>query len=168
MAMSRDPKSKFQKKIIFPNSAFNIRKSYKISTRKTLYFRSYQPETSQGVENTLPPPPSAFRVKLDPAGRSVFQAASGTSLQANGTFHSTYQFGNNFYPQKTYVMDNLPHPVLLGQDFLSKYALSINFLTSHLTLGNSPNFIKGQHQNCFLNVIGFSHKKEASKIRFQS
>ena len=45
-------------------------------------------------------------VELDPAGRSAFQTSSGTPLQADGTFHSTYQFGNNFYPQKTYVMDS--------------------------------------------------------------
>ena len=62
MAMLRDLKSKFRKKIIFfPNSAFNIRKSYKLSSRKALYFRSYQPKTSRGggggggwVENTPP------------------------------------------------------------------------------------------------------------------
>ena len=34
IVMSRDPRSKFQKIFIFPNSAFNIRKSYKISSRK--------------------------------------------------------------------------------------------------------------------------------------
>ena len=50
----------FEKKLFFPSSAFNIRKSYKISSRKALYFRSYQPKTSRGVET--PPPPSAFRV----------------------------------------------------------------------------------------------------------
>ena len=49
----------FEKKLFFPNSAFNIRKSYKISSRKAFYFRSYQPKTSRG--GTLPP--SAFRVK---------------------------------------------------------------------------------------------------------
>ena len=38
-----------------PNSAFNIRKSNKISSRKALYFRSYQPKTHGGVENTPPP-----------------------------------------------------------------------------------------------------------------
>ena len=38
MAMSRDPRSKFRKILSFPNSAFNIRKSYKISSRKALYF----------------------------------------------------------------------------------------------------------------------------------
>ena len=36
MAMSRDPRSKFRKKLFFPNSAFNIRKSYKISNGKAL------------------------------------------------------------------------------------------------------------------------------------
>ena len=42
----------FQKIIPFPNSAFNIRKSFKISSRKSFYFRSCQPKTSRGVENT--------------------------------------------------------------------------------------------------------------------
>ena len=64
MAMSRDPRSKFFEKILFfPNSAFNIRKSYKISGRKALYFRSYQPKTSRGVENTPPPPPVLLGLK---------------------------------------------------------------------------------------------------------
>ena len=42
----------FEKILPFSNSAFNIRKSYKVSSRKALYFRSYQPKTSRGVENT--------------------------------------------------------------------------------------------------------------------
>ena len=50
-------KKQISKKLLFPNSAFNIWKSYKVFSRKALYFRSYQPETSRGVENT-------FRVKL--------------------------------------------------------------------------------------------------------
>ena len=56
MAMSRDPRNKFEKNLFFPNSAFNIRRSYKISSKKALYFRSYQPKTSRGggVENTSP------------------------------------------------------------------------------------------------------------------
>ena len=103
-------------------------------------------------------------VKLDPAGRSGFHTASGTPLQANGTFQNDYQIGHNFYPQKTYVMANLLHPVLLGLDFLSKYALSINFLTSHLTLGNNPDFVERQDQIGSLNVIDFSHKND----RFQN
>ena len=44
----------FEKCLCFHNFAFNIRKSYKISSRKALYFRSYQ------SKNT---PPSALRVK---------------------------------------------------------------------------------------------------------
>ena len=39
----------FKNNLLFPNSAFYIRKSYKISSRKALYFRSYQPKTSQGL-----------------------------------------------------------------------------------------------------------------------
>ena len=38
----------FEKISFFPNSAFNIGKSCKISSTKALYFRSYQPKTSQG------------------------------------------------------------------------------------------------------------------------
>ena len=51
----------FEKILFFPNCTFNIRKSYKISSRNAVYFRSYQPKTSRGgrVENT---PHSAFRV----------------------------------------------------------------------------------------------------------
>ena len=64
-----------------------------------------------------------------------------------------------------YVMENLLHPVLQGRDFLSKYALSINFLTSsHLTLGNNPKFVEHQYHICSLNVINFSHKND----RFQN
>ena len=51
----------FEKILLFPNSAFNIGKSCKISGRKALYFRNYQPKTSQGGGKH--PPPSAFRVK---------------------------------------------------------------------------------------------------------
>ena len=51
----------FEKILLFPNSAFNIEKSCKISSRETVYFRSYQPKTSQGGGKH--PPPSAFRVK---------------------------------------------------------------------------------------------------------
>ena len=53
----------FEKILIFPNFAFNTRKSYKTSNGKALYFRSYQPKTSRGG-GKHPPPPSAFRVKI--------------------------------------------------------------------------------------------------------
>ena len=65
-------------------------------------------------------------VKLDPTGQSGFHTASGTPLQTNGTFQNSYPIGNNFYPQKTYVMANLLHPVLLGRDFLSMHYQSIS------------------------------------------
>ena len=47
----------FEKLLFY--SAFNIRKSYKISGRKALYFRSYQPKTSRP-----PPPPSPVLLGL--------------------------------------------------------------------------------------------------------
>ena len=64
MAMSCDPRSKFQKKNYFflANSAINIGKSCKISSRKAIYFRSYQPKTSQGVET--PPVLLGLRVSV--------------------------------------------------------------------------------------------------------
>ena len=43
----------FEKILPFPYSAFNIRKGYKISSRKAFYIRSYQPKTSRET----PPPP---------------------------------------------------------------------------------------------------------------
>ena len=52
----------FEKILLFANFSFNIRKSYKIFSRKALYFRSYQPKKPHGGWKT-PPPPSAFRVK---------------------------------------------------------------------------------------------------------
>ena len=39
-----------------PNSTFNIRKSYKMSSGKALYFRSYQPKTSLGGGEHPPVP----------------------------------------------------------------------------------------------------------------
>ena len=63
MAMSRDPRSKFRKKFIFPSSAFNIRKCYKISSKKALYFRSYQPKPHGGWKT--PPPPVLLRLKME-------------------------------------------------------------------------------------------------------
>ena len=60
MAMSRDPRNKFWNIFTFPNSAFNIGKSYKISSIKALSFRSYQPKTSRG--EGWKTPPCAFRV----------------------------------------------------------------------------------------------------------
>ena len=59
MAMSRTQEANFEKKLFFPNSAFNTRKSYKISSRKALYFRSYHPQTSRVGGKHPPPPPSA-------------------------------------------------------------------------------------------------------------
>ena len=46
----------FEKMLFFPNSAFNTGKSCKISSRKALCFRSYQPKTSQGGGKHPPPP----------------------------------------------------------------------------------------------------------------
>ena len=49
----------FKKFSLRPSSAFNIRKSHKISSRKALYLKRYQPKTSLGggVKNATPPPP---------------------------------------------------------------------------------------------------------------
>ena len=62
MAMSCDPRSKFRKILLFSNSAFNIGESCKISSKKPLYFRSYQPKASREVENT---PQVLLRLNLE-------------------------------------------------------------------------------------------------------
>ena len=51
----------FEKILLFPNSAFTIGKSCRISSRKALYLEVNSQKPHWGVENT-PPPPSAFRV----------------------------------------------------------------------------------------------------------
>ena len=46
----------FEKILFFPNSAFNIRKTYKISSRKALCFRSCQPKSHRGGGGGKHPP----------------------------------------------------------------------------------------------------------------
>ena len=48
MAMSRDHDTNFENFLFCPNSTFNIRKGHKISSGKTLYFRSYQQKPHGG------------------------------------------------------------------------------------------------------------------------
>ena len=52
-----------EKILVFPNFAFNIRKSYKISSWKALHFRSYQPKTSQGC-GKHPPHPALLGLRV--------------------------------------------------------------------------------------------------------
>ena len=61
MAMSSDPRSKFRKKFILPNSAFNIGKSCKIIVEKLSTSEVVSRKPHGGGKH--PPPPSAFRVK---------------------------------------------------------------------------------------------------------
>ena len=96
---------------------------------------------------------------FNPADQSDFQTATGAPLKANGTFKGIYQIDNNLYPQKTHITNHLSHPIILGRDFLSKYALSINFSTFQLTLSHNTNSEANQNptQDCF-NVIDVSDK----------
>ena len=59
----------------------------------------------------------------------------------------------------TSITNHLSHPIILGRDFLSKYALSINFSTFQLTLSDNSNSEANQPptQDCF-NVIDVSDK----------
>ena len=59
MAMSHDPKSKFRGKIIFLNSAFNIRKVTKFLVEKLSTSEVIGQKPHGGGKH----PPSAFRVK---------------------------------------------------------------------------------------------------------
>ena len=57
--MTHDPSCiNFETFQLWPDSTLNNRASHEISSGSVLYFRSYQPKTSQGVEVNLP---SAFR-----------------------------------------------------------------------------------------------------------
>ena len=56
IAMSRGPRSKFRKNFIFPNFAFDIKKSYKILVEKLSTSEVISQKTSLGAENTPPPP----------------------------------------------------------------------------------------------------------------
>ena len=54
-----------KKILFFPNSALNIRKSYKISNGKDLYYRSYQPKASRGGGGwKTPPSPVLLRLRV--------------------------------------------------------------------------------------------------------
>ena len=48
MTMSRGPRRKFRKSFIFPNSAFNIRKSYKLSRRKSSLIKKLSAKNLRG------------------------------------------------------------------------------------------------------------------------
>ena len=71
--MSHDPRCKFQTFFICPNSTFNIRKSQKNFLLESSLdpFQKVSAKILTGrVENTPPPPLSAFRVKLSPLNLS--------------------------------------------------------------------------------------------------
>ena len=53
IVMTHDPSCiNFETFQLWPNSTLNNRASHEISSGSVLYFRSYRPKTSQGVENT--------------------------------------------------------------------------------------------------------------------
>ena len=64
----------FEKNLFFPNLAFNIRKSYKISSRKALYFRRYQPKTSRGWKT--PPSPVLLGLSLPVLSKNFLKPIS--------------------------------------------------------------------------------------------
>ena len=76
----------FEKILFFPNSKLNIRKSYKISSKKALSFRSHLPKPSRGWKT----PNSVLGVKtfkiLLPQIKSVFQVYSSIVLGGTSAF----------------------------------------------------------------------------------
>ena len=54
-------------------------------------------------------------------------SASCTPLRIHGSFPCQFQINEVSYPFPTYVIYDLSHPVILGSDFLTAYALSIDF-----------------------------------------
>ena len=54
MVMTQTQVANFETFQLWPNSTLNNRKSHKIFSGRILYLASYQPKTSQGVENRKP------------------------------------------------------------------------------------------------------------------
>ena len=81
----------FENVLFCPNSTFNIRKLYKVSSGKALYFRSYQPKTSLGGGG-VEIPPSAFRVNALERGAVVHQTIPRTlcPLLSHTCIHSCH------------------------------------------------------------------------------
>ena len=77
-------------------------------------------------------------IKLNTSVFSPIQSASGNFLCIYGSFNCHFEIDGSFYPFQTYVIHDLSHPVILGHDFLSALALSLNFLNSSLHLRSSP------------------------------
>ena len=71
----------------------------------------------------------------------VLQTASGIPLIIKGTFECSFQIGDQFYPMKTLIIENLTHPVVLGRDFMFAYVLSIDFKKSLITLSDKPDLM---------------------------
>ena len=61
------------------------------------------------------------------------QTAGGTPSITKWTFECSFQIGDQFYPMKTLIIENLTHPVVLGRDFMFAYVLSIDFNKSLIT-----------------------------------
>ena len=75
---------------------------------------------------------------VDSAEIPALHTASGTPLITKGTFECSFQIGNQFYPIKTLIIENLTHPVVLGRDFMFAYDSSIDFKKSLITLSDEP------------------------------
>ena len=80
----------FVKILFFPDSAFNIGKSCKISSRKALYFKNYQPKTSRGggVENTHPPVLLGLSYNNTPLSYEIFKLMKLKTLKDSNFFAS--------------------------------------------------------------------------------
>ena len=77
-------------------------------------------------------------IKLNTSVFLPIQSASGNFLCIYGSFDCHFEIDGSFYPFQTYVIHDLSHPVILGRDFLSAFALSLNFSNSSLHLRSSP------------------------------
>ena len=77
-------------------------------------------------------------IKLNTSVFLPIQSASGKFLCIYGSFDCHFEIDGSSYPFQTYVIHDLSHPVILGRDFLSAFALSLNFSNSSLHLCSSP------------------------------
>ena len=92
---------------------------------------------------------------VDSVELPVLQTASGTPLIIKGTFECSFQIGDQFYPMKTLIIENLTHPVVLGRDFMFAYVLSIDFKKSLITSSDESDLMTTPTEDDLSDTMAF-------------
>ena len=78
----------------------------------------------------------------------------GNALRSFRVFYVSFNIDGSLYPFQTYVMKNLSHEVILGREFLSIFAKTIDFenFHSHLNPPSLPETPLYEQASTFLNT----------------